>query len=235
MNIPNKRRDFLRVIGTGGIGIFLTASIANGYTHPGVSKQQKEEEVSPIEDLMREHGLLNRILLIYEEIMHRLAVKKPDVQPYTLKNSVEIIRQFVEEYHEKLEEDYLFPRFEKAGKHVDLVKVLRRQHQAGRNITEKIISLSTEATFKNRKDRSRLNDALRQFIHMYRPHASREDTVLFPALHSIVTTNEYDALGEEFEKKEQLLFGEEGFFKMVDKVAGIEKTLGIYDLSTFTQ
>ena len=29
-------------------------------------------EVSAVEDLMREHGVLNRLLLIYEEIIRRL-------------------------------------------------------------------------------------------------------------------------------------------------------------------
>ena len=69
---------------------------------------------------------------------------------------------------------------------------------------------------------------------MYRPHEAREDTVLFPAFRSIVSKNEYDSLGDEFEKKEDELFGEEGFFKVVDQVAGLEKKLGIYDLSKFT-
>jgi hypothetical protein len=49
-----------------------------------------------------------------------------------------------------------------------------------------------------------------------------------------VTKHEYDALGEDFEKKEHELFGDDGFEKMVDRVAGIEKTLGIYDLAQFT-
>jgi len=30
-----------------------------------VKKKEKEEEVSPAEDLMREHGILKRVLLIY--------------------------------------------------------------------------------------------------------------------------------------------------------------------------
>ena len=69
---------------------------------------------------------------------------------------------------------------------------------------------------------------------MYRPHEAREDTVLFPALRQIVSKSEFDALGEEFEKKEHALFGEEGFEKIVDRVASIEKALGIYELSQFT-
>ena len=69
---------------------------------------------------------------------------------------------------------------------------------------------------------------------MYSPHEAREDTVLFPAFKKIVSGNEYDSLGEEFEDKEHELFGQDGFEMMVNKVAGIEKRVGIYDLSKFT-
>ena len=42
----------------------------------------------------------------------------------TLSRAAGIIRHFIEEYHEKLEEQHLFPRFRKAGKLVELVNVL---------------------------------------------------------------------------------------------------------------
>lgn len=38
-----------------------------------------------------------------------------------------LVRKFVEDYHEKLEEKFIFPEFEKTKKLVDLVKVLREQ------------------------------------------------------------------------------------------------------------
>jgi len=72
------------------------------------------------------------------------------------------------------------------------------------------------------------------FVRMYEPHEAREDTVLFPEFRKIVSRHEYDALGEEFEKKENQLFGGEGFEKNVDQVAELEKRLGIYDLTHFT-
>jgi hypothetical protein len=75
---------------------------------------------------------------------------------------------------------------------------------------------------------------LGEFNGMYRPHEAREDTVLFPAIRKIVSRNEYFALGEDFEHKEHELFGEDGFVSMVEKVASIEKQLGIYELSQFT-
>ena len=72
------------------------------------------------------------------------------------------------------------------------------------------------------------------FIRMYRPHEAREDTVLFPSLHKIVPAKRLKELGEQFEKEEDRLFGEEGLEKTVDQVAAIEKQLGIYDLPQFT-
>ena len=68
---------------------------------------------------------------------------------------------------------------------------------------------------------------------MNSPHEAREDTVLFSAFRGIVSANEFDSLGE-VEKKEDELFGDDGFFKVVDRVAEIEKKLGIYDLAQFT-
>lgn len=192
-----------------------------------------EEEVSPVEDLMREHGVLKRVLLVYHEAVRRIE-SRAELPPESLASAARIIREFIEDYHEKLEEDYLFPRFRKARKLVELVEVLARQHQAGRQLTELVLRLPAAQALRSANDRGLLTEALRQFIRMYEPHEAREDTVLFPALRGIVTPHEYDALGEEFEKKEHDLFGAEGFEKMVDRVAAIEKQLGSYDLAQFT-
>lgn len=198
-------------------------------TKPG----EGEEEVSPSEDLMREHGLLNRVLLLYDDGLRKLeAQKQPDTS--VLSGGADIIRRFIEEYHEKLEEDYLFPRFEKANKLTDLVRVLRQQHQAGRRLTAQILQLSSSKASHEASGRQQLAESLRLFIRMYRPHEAREDTVLFPALHQIISRNEWDSLGEDFEKKEHQLFGKEGFEGMVEKVAGLEKAAGLYELAQFT-
>ena len=69
---------------------------------------------------------------------------------------------------------------------------------------------------------------------MYRPHAAREDTVLFPALRKILSAKQLDELGDKFEDEENRRFGAEGFEKIVEQVAAIERELGIYDLGQFT-
>jgi hemerythrin-like domain-containing protein len=194
---------------------------------------EDEDEISPSEDLMREHGLLDRVLLVYEEGLRRLDARQ-DVPPSALAGGAGIVRRFIEDYHEKLEEDYLFPRFEKANRLADLVATLRTQHQAGRRLTATIERLATAASLRDAAARAQLADAMRGFVRMYRPHAAREDTVLFPALRKVVSAHEYDALGEDFEKKEHELFGPDGFEKYVDEVATLEKSVGVDDLGRFT-
>ena len=237
VEILSTRREFIK---KGGILMASTAILqTDGASTLAASKSKdkkyegkKGEEISPAEDLMREHGVLSRILLIYDDISRRMEkdIKYP---PEVLIGAAVLIRRFVEDYHEKLEEDHVFPRFVKVGKLVDLVNVLLEQHQAGRRLTEKIKNLGSLSTLNPDEKRELLKN-LGLFARMYRPHKSREDTVLFPAFHSVVSLKEYDSLGEKFEEQEDKLFGEHGFEKVVEEVAGLEKSLGIYELSHFT-
>ncbi len=196
------------------------------------AEETKEEDVSPPEDLMREHGVLNRILLVYDHASAEISAGK-SFRFDALHNAATILKSFIENYHEKQEEDYLFPRFQKAGKLVELVHTLKSQHEVGRTLTGQILALSAAKSL-NADERQRLLAALHSFNRMYRPHEAREDTILFPALRTIVSKHEFDALGEAFEKREHELFGKEGFESTVAKIAEIEKQLGIYDLAQFT-
>jgi hemerythrin-like domain-containing protein len=93
-----------------------------------------DEGVTAPEDLMKQHGVLNRCLLIYEEGMRRIRDGE-EVSPNVFNHTAQLVRRFVEEYHEKNEENYIFPVFKKHGKLVDLVETLLTQHKAGRVIT----------------------------------------------------------------------------------------------------
>jgi hemerythrin-like domain-containing protein len=222
------RRRWLVCAGTACAGLAAAPLWAFGR-----AQNDQDEGVTPAEDLMREHGVLKRVLLVYEEGIRRIDGKR-ELLPHTLGQAAEIIRTFIEDYHEKLEEDHLFPRFEKVGRLTDLTRVLRDQHQAGRRLTEQIVRLASLPPPSDSKSLAALRDAMRAFVRMYSPHEAREDTVLFPALRTVFTRQEFGALGDEFEDKEHALFGEDGFEKVVDRVASIEKALGIYELAQFT-
>jgi hemerythrin-like domain-containing protein len=231
--VPDEvRRSFISKAPAYGAGIFTMAGLRLFAEQANKKSDEKEEEeVSTNEDLMREHGVLKRVLLAYDEIIRRIRANE-EFPAQSVSDCAMIIRKFIEDYHEKLEEDHLFPRFRKAGKLVDLVDVLLIQHQAGRRVTDRVVA--AVQSLKTKDERNKLADDLHAFVRMYAPHEAREDTVLFPALHEIVSPHEYDALGEQFDKIEQQTFGGDGFDIYRDKVAAIEKQLGIYELAQFT-
>lgn len=183
-----------------------------------------EPAVTPAEDLMREHGVLARLMLVLEAASPRMDDSQAARAAIT--NAAKLVREFVEDYHESLEEQHLFPRFQRNNVHAELVDTLVIQHRAGRAQIDIILS--------GIDDRARTRQAIDAFLKMYRPHAAREDTVLFVDLPRVATGAELAEVGERFEKEERARFGPKGFQTIVARVAEIERSVDLDDLARFT-
>jgi hemerythrin-like domain-containing protein len=233
----SRRRQFLAastVLGIAGVaGIAEVFADPPEKSSPREGNKPAEAEVSAPEDLMREHGVLNRILLIFDEGVRRVRAKE-ELPAEVIRQTAEIVRKFVEDYHEKLEENFIFPEFEKRNQLASLMKTLREQHAAGRKMTDLVLRNASAARLALPAGRDELVYACTAFVRMYRPHEAREDTIVFPALHKILTAETMDKLGDQFEAEEDRLFGDGGFEHNVAQVAEIEKKLGIYELEQFT-
>jgi hemerythrin-like domain-containing protein len=199
---------------------------------PGAPAED-EVPVTPPEDLMREHGILLRVLLIYREGIRRLQASE-QLPADALNAGAAVIRSFIEDYHEQLEEQQVFPKLEQAGKLTEVTSILRTQHARGRVLTDRVIAVTSAGTALDQAKREALVQDMSAFIRMYEPHEAREDTVVFPALRQVVPAKEFRDMADIFEDEEHRRFGQAGFEGVVDKVADIEKSLGIYDLSQFT-
>jgi hemerythrin-like domain-containing protein len=217
-------RRAMVALGLGVIGLACTKA------KDAHDEKEEEGDVGPLEDLMREHGVLERVLLIYEEGARRLEAGNGDAM-IAIAKGAEIVRTFVEQYHERSEEQHIFPRMEKAKRLVDLVATLKTQHVKGRELTQVILD-SAKANGDDAK--KRVIEATHAFSRMYRPHAAREDTVLFAEFRLVVSPKELDEIGERFEEVEHQQLGKTGFEDTVRAVAAIEATLGIDRLEIFT-
>ena len=192
--------------------------------------------ISPVEDLMREHGVLHRLLLIYKNIIYRIEIGSVynTAEIYGLAwRAARIVKRFIEEYHQALERDYIFPVLKQCRQYDELIETLLKQHNAADCVTDKIMSnlqYKRRSRFVNRH----LSRLIAEYILMYEPHSAREDTVIFPTFHQLVPEEEFDRLGKEFENIEERKFGKNGFEKIIGEISQIEKSLNIYDLSRFT-
>ena len=189
--------------------------------------------IPPTEDLMREHGILRRIMLIYDETGRRLQQGEEFPSP-VLAEANHIIRRFMQDYHEPNEQFHLFNRFGNAGKLVELVAILYQQHLAGRRLIDQVNVLSAGDNLSNPANRQKVAALLNTFNQVYRRHAAWEDTVVFPAFRSIVSAKDFAAVGETFDREEKKQFGPDGFEKILAQVADLEKKLGIYNIQQFT-
>ena len=195
----------------------------------------EEGAVTANEDLMREHGVLRRVLIVYREVAPRLAADAAALDAAALANAAKLFQAFGERYHEQLlEEQHIFPVVRKAGGEASgLVDTLLAQHARGREITAYILD-RTKSGRVGTADAAPMARALTAFSRMYEPHTAREDTIVFPAFKAAVGPKGYDELGEQFEDIERREFGGDGFDMAVDKVAEIERALGVADLAMFT-
>jgi hemerythrin-like domain-containing protein len=232
MNDRNRgRRQFLA--GVVGTGVVLAADGARAA--PNAPKKKDAEDIPPTEDLMREHGVLRRILLVYDEAVRRLAGDDATTAS-VVASAAGLVHRFVETYHEKLEEEFVLPKLEKAGKQVELAKVIRAQHAAGRKLTDAIAKAAKAATGKaaGAEQRRAIVAPIQSFTRMYAAHAAWEDTELFPAFRALFTEAQLDELGERFEEQEHKILGSAGFEGALKEVGDLETALGIHDLAVFT-
>jgi hemerythrin-like domain-containing protein len=195
----------------------------------------QEKETPAVEDLMREHGVLRRALLVYREIAMRLTRGGPTIDPRPLNQTARLFRAFGEDYHErKLEEAHIFPVIRRTrGPAATYPDVLTAQHNRGREITEYAITVTRGGTL-GASDAEILAGLLDRFVLMYENHAAREDTVVFPAWKLALSDRQIDELGDQFEDIERQQFGHDGFEDAVRQIADIERAYGFSDIGQFT-
>ena len=225
MSSNSQRRRLLALAGA----TTLAASL------PGIRSAQaaEKEEVEAAEDLMREHGVLRRALLVYVEAASRLS-RGGDVSADALGQTAALFRTFGEDYHERSEEEHVFPPLVKiGGKNGMLASVLKQQHDRGREITDYVTTVTRGGRIASANG-APLSKALLSFVRMYQHHTAIEDTVIFPAWKETISEAQYEEASEQFEDVEHRMFGEHGFEDAVARINTIEQAFGLGDLGKLT-
>jgi hemerythrin-like domain-containing protein len=227
----SERRVSRRALLAGGAGLVVGAGATELGDRLTASAPPAEPHVpSPGEELMVEHGVLKRVLLAYRALSERLGDGRA-VPSGALADAAQIVSDYVESFHEGLEEAYVFPRVRdtQAG----LVTTLLVQHDRGRHITAQI-QLGAGGKLDSAAPRAAMRALLDSFVRMYEPHEAWEDTVIYPALRAETSQRVLDELAERFADLENQQFGDAALRQILDRVSGVEQQLGIGDLASFT-
>jgi hemerythrin-like domain-containing protein len=229
---PGNLADAGRRRWIGGAGIAL-AGIVTAMPAGALADGQKSTDVLAVEDLMREHGVLRRALLVYARAAGLLQ-RQQAVPAEALRRTAELFRRFGEDYHEHaLEEAHVFPAVIAAGgRPATICRTLAAQHQRGRQITDYILAVVGAGI--GRSAMEPLAGALEGLVRMYQHHTAIEDTVVFPAWKRTLAPARYSELSDQFEALEKRMFGHDGFEDAVGRIEAIEQAFGLADLAALT-
>ena len=227
------------IIGGGGLLVGAAAGAGIGLTvaptSASASTAQLDAAAKPTpttEELMVEHGLLKRTILVYREFMRRIAANQPVSRTLVL-SSTQVIQDFIHGFHEPLEEGYVFPVVQRTMPQV--IADLLVQHARGREQTQIILTAAGgKASVISGAASHTAAEAMDKFVIMYEPHESWEDTQVFPALRAASTGTQIVQLAQHFSSLQNQQFGPNAFGAMLAKVEAAEKALGIYGLSMYT-
>ena len=228
------RRRLLATAGMVGAGLLVASGISIA-AEKSMPHKQDEDEIGAVEDLMREHGVLRRALLVYFETAPKLRADPGGIPPEAIASTAKLFRGFGENYHERmLEEPHIFPAVKKAGgAAATYIDVLKAQHDRGREVTDYILAVAGQGAI-GAGDAEPLARALETFVLMYQNHAVREDTIVFPAWKQALSKRQFHEMGERFDDIEHRQFGKDGFDDAVKEIGRIEQVLGLADLGQFT-
>ena len=232
----NSRRSFMAcTAAAASAGLFLSGCGTNrpqfaadqGSGRKPEGDKGRAKEVIAGEDLMREHGVLRRALLVFDAAATRLRHEPASMPPAALQGNTLLFRSFGEDYHEKkLEEAFIFPVLKgKGGPAAAYPDILITQHNRGREITDFLLAITRGG--KIRANAETLATAMEGLVRMYRYHAAREDTIVFPAWKEAISDSQYDELSDKFEEIEHQEFGKDGFEDAVKKIGEIELSFGL--------
>ena len=237
MPVESTRRDLLKnsiTLGTAAAYAAMSVPLL-GEQHAEKKAAEKEPEVTATEDLMREHGVIRRALLVYSEVIPKLRQRPGLVDAAALQQTAKLFRTFGEDYHERmLEEQHIFPLIRKQGGELArYAEVLTQQHQRGREVTDYVIAVTSDGKI-SAAHAEPLAKVFETFVLMYQNHAAREDTIVFPAWKKNFSDKQLDEIGDQFEDIEHKMFGKDGFEDAEKKISEIEGRLGFADLAQFT-
>ena len=237
MAFDEKRRDLVSK------GALVITGSAAGLLAPNLWSQQvasekkegAEPEVTATEDLMREHGVIRRALLVYAELAGKVRKSPGSVDAAALHKTAQLFRTFGEDYHERmLEEQHIFPIVKRMkGEAAKYPDVLTAQHQRGREITDYILAVSNAPRIASQHAEA-LARVFEGMVRMYENHAAREDTIVFPAWKTNFSNKQLDEISDQFEDIEHKMFGKDGFEDAEKTIGGIEESFGFADLGQFT-
>lgn len=158
--------------------------------------------------LEREHRTIEKVLAVMARLQEQLDLNH-DLDAEILRDLLQFMRIFCDQYHQAREESYLFPLLEERGIPVTgfPMEVLKNEH--GKILH--LVNMLSESTAVYLSDRclgkQNLKEAFRNLVIFFPEHIWREDYLLFPMAEKVLSSSDQEMLLQQFDLAELDLGG----------------------------
>lgn len=159
---------------------------------------------TPIDELKKEHRVIERVLTVLESLSRRLETNDP-VDPETLARAREVIVGFGDRCHHAKEEHALFPALASKRSIIEWgpVRILTSEHEAGRKLMSDLARAIEQMASNEAYGRAGAHRAIDTYTRMLRRHIAKEEDILFPLAETLLSDEEAVALQRQFDAVER--------------------------------
>lgn len=158
---------------------------------------------TPTKILMDEHqNILTVIKVLNLEITTLESGKEIDVEFF--KEVIDFIRNYADKFHHAKEEDILFAQFDKKSDqaHCNPVPQMLHEHELGRDFVKNL------EIGVNENNKHKVIENARGYAGLLQEHIFKEDSILYPMIDEVLSSENQDAIAVEFKKVEAETTGE---------------------------
>jgi len=183
----------------------------------------------PIDILLDEHKLVDRVFAIIEKVRDKLEDEK-EVPATVFWKIVELIRGYADVIHHSKEEDILFEQMREHD--TDLpdevqrnIAVLIEEHITALDLANEMHKGIRAYHRGTPQAREKILKSVNEYLQIMQPHFKMEENDVFPAMVEVLSKDEKDKMKADFERFDKILGGKEVHKRYQQLVKELESAL----------
>ncbi len=183
----------------------------------------------PIDILLDEHKLVERVFTIVEKIRDKLENEK-EVPATAFWKLVEFLRGYADVIHHSKEEDILFEQMREHDEDLsdeiqDKIAVLIEEHIEGLDLANEMHKGIRAYRRGKAGARKHILDIVNNYLNIMKPHFKAEEDDVFPAMVDVLSKAEKEKMKADFERFDKILGGKEVHQRYKKLVEELEQAL----------
>lgn len=167
----------------------------------------------PIDILLDEHKLVDRVFAIIEKVRDKLEDEK-EVPATVFWKIVELIRSYADVIHHSKEEDILFEQMREHDTELPdevqrNIAVLIEEHITALDLANEMHKGIRAYHRGTPQAREEILKSVNEYLEIMQPHFKMEENEVFPAMVDVLSQEEKDKMKADFERFDKILGGKE--------------------------